>query len=319
MAVITATAVGAAATIGGGLISANQSKQAAKGFANDAKRKEWEIQELEKKRQAIPNPYENIKDLSAIATDTSLLAKDLSGMVTNLSGINKDVSGMATNLSGMISNPYESLGVATQAAEIQIEEADISLANTLDTLRATGSGAGGATALAQAALQSKRGVAASIEQQEANNEKLKAQGRAEMQQARMAESQRLQNLQMSEAQRLQSGQLSEAQRVQAAGFGEAQRMQGLQMSEAERLQNIRMGEGARLQQAGVEGTKFRFGEQESRDIAQLNRLSGQSAQAQANQAAAKQSQNAAYGSIASGIGSIAGGVIAGGGKGFGKG
>ena len=34
----------------------------------------------------------------------------------------------------MVSNPYASLGVATQAAEIQIEEADIALANTLDTL-----------------------------------------------------------------------------------------------------------------------------------------------------------------------------------------
>ena len=36
---------------------------------------------------------------------------------------------------------------------------------------ATGSGAGGATALAQAALQAKKGVAASIEQQEVANEK----------------------------------------------------------------------------------------------------------------------------------------------------
>ena len=58
-------------------------------------------------------------------------------------------------------------------AEMQIEEADIALANTLDTLRATGAGAGGATALAQAALQSKKGVAASIEQQESQNEKLR--------------------------------------------------------------------------------------------------------------------------------------------------
>lgn len=319
MAVITATAVGVAATVAGGLVSANQSKQAAKGFANDAKRKEWELQELKNKRQAIPNPYENVKDLSAIATDTSLLAKDLSGMVTDLSGINKDVSGLASNLSGMITNPYDSIGVATQAAEMQIEEADISLANTLDTLRATGSGAGGATALAQAALQSKKGVSASIESQEAANEKLKAQGRAEMQQAKMAEAQRIQNLQMGEAQRLQGSQFSEAQRVQNAGVSEAGRLQGLQISEAQRLQNIQMSEAARLQQAEIEGTKFKYGEQESRDIAELNRISGQQAQAQANQASAKQSQNAAYGSMISGVGSIAGGVIAGGGKGFGKG
>lgn len=243
MAAATVAAIGAGTALVGGLVSANQSKQAARGFANEAKRKEWELQELEKRRQAIPNPYANVEDLSGIAKD----------------------------LSGMISNPFANLGVATQAAEIQIEEADISLANTLDTLRATGASAGGATALAQAALQSKRGVAASIEAQEAANEKLRAQGQAEMQQMRMAEAQRLQNIQ----------------------FGEAQRMQ----------------------QAEIEGTKFMFGEQEARDIARLNRLAGQQAQSQANQAAARQAQNAAYGSIATGIGNIGAAFVAGGKKG----
>jgi hypothetical protein len=237
MAVVAS--IGAGVAIAGGLISANQSKQAAKGFRNEAARKEWEISQLEKNRQVIPNPYANVKDLSGIAKD----------------------------LSGMINNPYANMGVATQAAEMQIEEADISLANTLDTLRATGSGAGGATALAQAALQSKKGVSASIEQQEANNEKMKAQGQAEMQQAKLAE---------------------------------AQRIQGVQFSE-----------GQRMQQAETEGVKFKYGELESRQISQLNRLSGQSAQASANQAAAKQAQSAAYGAIASSVGNIAAAGIGG--------
>jgi len=61
----------------------------------------------------------------------------------------------------MISNPYANLSVATKAAEMQAEEADISLANTLDTIRQTGMGAGGATALAQAAAKSKSEVSAS--------------------------------------------------------------------------------------------------------------------------------------------------------------
>ena len=91
-----------------------------------------------------------------------------------------------------MSNPFANLGVATQAAEMQIEEADISLANTLDTLRATGASAGGATALAQAALRSKKGVSASIEQQEAQNEKLKAQGEQQLQQQKVAEERRMQ-------------------------------------------------------------------------------------------------------------------------------
>ncbi len=130
---------------------------------------------LENSRQAITNPYQDFKDISSLATD----------------------------LSGMVSNPYANLGVATQAAEMQIEEADIALANTLDTLRATGASAGGATALAQAALQSKKGVSANIEQQEAANEKLRAQGEDN-----------LQRLQMAESQRVQSGLFTEAQRMQ---------------------------------------------------------------------------------------------------------
>lgn len=78
-----------------------------------------------------------------------------------------------------IENPYKNLPVATQAARMQAEQADISLANTLDTLRATGAAAGGATALAQAALKSKQGVAASIEKQEATNARLQAKGQFE--------------------------------------------------------------------------------------------------------------------------------------------
>lgn len=103
----------------------------------------------------------------------------------------------ATDLSSMVQNPFENLAVATQAAEMQAEEADISLANTLDAIRSTGAGAGGATALAQAALQSKKGVSASIEKQEANNEQLKAQGEQRSQQLQMAEKQRMQGLEAS--------------------------------------------------------------------------------------------------------------------------
>jgi hypothetical protein len=73
-----------------------------------------------------------------------------------------------------MSNPYENLGVATEAARFEAEQIDISLANTLDAVRQTGSG--GATALAQAALAGKRGISASIQQQEMDNQKLKAQG-----------------------------------------------------------------------------------------------------------------------------------------------
>tara|TARA_R110000787_G_scaffold204431_1_gene314932 strand:+ start:2648 stop:3217 length:570 start_codon:yes stop_codon:yes gene_type:complete len=85
-------------------------------------------------------------------------------------------------------NPYEgmtnemaNLGVATQAAEFQAEQTDIALANTLDAMRSSGAGAGGATALAQAALQSKKGIAANLERQEASNQKAAAQGAQDLQ------------------------------------------------------------------------------------------------------------------------------------------
>lgn len=173
MAAIAALAAG---TVVAGAVSANQAKQAAKGARNEKSRAEAELQSVIDSRQDIINPYDNTKNLSDLAQD----------------------------LSGQMSNPFENMGVATQAAEIQMEQADIALANTLDTLRATGASAGGATALAQAALQSKKGIAASIEQQEANNEKMRAQGEANLQQQKVAEQQRLQSVAISEGQREQA-------------------------------------------------------------------------------------------------------------------
>jgi len=79
-----------------------------------------------------------------------------------------------------LSNPYENLAVATQAAEIKMEQTDQALANTLDTLRETGAAAGGATAIANAALKSKQGIAASIEKQEVDNQKLQAKGQLQV-------------------------------------------------------------------------------------------------------------------------------------------
>jgi len=167
---------GAAASLIGGIFGGVKAKKQARAAAAEKNKLSLQLNSLENSRQAIINPWASSKDLSGIITDTS----------------------------GMLSNPYANIGVATQAAEIQAEEADISLANTLDTLRATGSGAGGATALAQAALQSKKGIAASIEQQESANEKLKADGESSLQQSKMAEQQRIQGAQLGEGQRMQA-------------------------------------------------------------------------------------------------------------------
>ena len=116
----------------------------------------------------------------------------LQGKLNNLEANRQDIINPFQDMSGMISNPFANLSVATKAAEMKIEEADISLASTLDTLRATGASAGGATALAQAALRSKKGVAASIEVQEKQNEDKRAAGEKQKQDALMREGQRVQ-------------------------------------------------------------------------------------------------------------------------------
>jgi hypothetical protein len=176
MGIATALAVGAGVSAIGGAIGANQAKQAAKGARGAQARAQQKIENLKKQRPTPINPYSSTKDLSEMAQD----------------------------LSGQFTNAFSNLGVATQAAEIQMEQTDIALANTLDTLRATGASAGGATALAQAALQSKKGIAASIESQEAQNEKLRAQGEQALQQQQIAEQQRLQSIAIAEGRRVQA-------------------------------------------------------------------------------------------------------------------
>ena len=158
MAGATVAIAGAALSVIGGMFGAGAAKKRERKAAREKARLQRKLTNLENSRQDII---------------------DQSVGVTNLSGLAQD-------LSGQLTNPMANLSVATQAAEMQVEQADISLANTLDTLKATGAGAGGATALAQAALQSKKGVSASIEQQEANNERLSAQGEQQMQQLKMA-------------------------------------------------------------------------------------------------------------------------------------
>jgi len=100
-----------------------------------------------------------------------------------------DLSGLARDLTSQITNPFNNLTVSTAAAKMQAEETDIALANTLDTLEQTGASAGGATALAMAALKSKQTVAATIEKQEAANDQLRAQGEAQMNREKVAASQ----------------------------------------------------------------------------------------------------------------------------------
>jgi hypothetical protein len=171
-------------------------------------------------------------------------------------------------MGGNLTNAFNNLGVATQAAEMQAEEADIALANTLDTLRSTGASAGGATALAQAALASKKGVSANIEQQETKNEQFRAKGEANLQRLRLSESQRVQQLQLGEGARVQS----------ALAKGEAMKFDTRESREQDKI---------------------------NQTYAQMGAAGARASQASKDRASAI---SGAIGGVASGLGTFAGGV-----------
>tara|TARA_R110002073_G_scaffold157918_1_gene313280 strand:- start:1852 stop:2589 length:738 start_codon:yes stop_codon:yes gene_type:complete len=225
---VVAAGIGAAVSVVGGLISGYGAKKAEKAAQAEKDRINRALNLFEQNRQAVINPYEDVTSLTGLIDD---MRDDLS-------------------------NPFANLGVATSAAEIQMEQTDIALANTLDTLQSTGASAGGATALAQAAKASKKDVAANIEQQEAANEKLRAEGE-----------------------------------------------QALQAKEMQ-LTQMEMGEEARVQNAQAAGKQFMFSTQENRDIATMNRMSGQEAQARQDISNANAAQQAATAGIISGVGGI---------------
>jgi len=134
------------ASLAVGIYQAVDSNQKAKKADNKKKKAKKRMKEFEKSRQPVLNRADQIRAQK-----------------------------------NLLSNPAANLGVATQAADIQIQETDKALANTLDSIKQSGMGAGGATALAQAAAQSKAKVAANLESQEANNNKLRAQGEQKLQ------------------------------------------------------------------------------------------------------------------------------------------
>ena len=156
---VVAAGIGAAVSIGGGIFASSSARREARRKARQARKLEAKLNQLEANRQEIINPYED-----------------------------------STSLSSMMSNPFATLSVSTAATEIQMEQTDIALANTLDTIRQTGGGAGGATALAQAALQSKKDIAANLESQEKANDDKRVEGEKQLQNQLVSEEQRMQGL-----------------------------------------------------------------------------------------------------------------------------
>ena len=248
-----APVVGAALISGGiqvigSIFGSGRRRRAERQAQQEQARLQRKLSTLEASRQQITNPYSGVSDLSGLATD----------------------------LSATLSNPYANLSVATQAAEIQIEQADISLANTLDTIRSTGAGAGGATALAQAALQSKKGVSASIEQQEANNERLRAQGEQQLDRMRMQEAARVQGIQIGEGGRVQG--LEAAGKQFMFGAQEAREMQQLDRVSAQlsgaQARGMQASADRRANQAGLIGGLASIGGNLLTGLASQNQTTG---------------------------------------------
>ena len=193
---VTAIA-GAAVSAIGGLFQGFGARRAARRARRRARKLQRDLNRLEANRQEIIDPSRNIVDRS-----------------------------------GLISNTMGNLQVSTQAAEFQAEEADLSLASTLDTLRATGAGSGGATALAQAALRSKAGISATIEQQEVANARLRAQGAQQAQQARLAEGGRVDAARMR-------GDIFQFQAQENRQFRDEDRIAGLLDQQRAQAANLR--------------------------------------------------------------------------------
>ena len=221
---LAAVGLSAGISLVGGLFGGGAAKKAARAAAARTARLEGELRRAEESRQAVINPYEGVKDLSS-----------------------------------MVTNPYKDIGVATQAAKIQSEEADIALANTLDTIRSTGASAGGATALAQAALKSKQNVAANIEQQEAANEKLKAEGEFKKDQMQMAEKQRIQQAEAAGKQFVFQAQedreMQKLNRISAQLSGAQQQQMAAQQQSAAAWSGALSGIGGAIG-AGIQGGAF---------------------------------------------------------------
>ena len=152
--------------------------------------------------------------------------------VYDASGKIRDMKDDVDKLKSLVKNPYANLGVATQAAEMQAEEVDIALASTLNAMQAGGMGAGGATALAQAAAKSKQGVSASIESQEAQNEKLRAEGEQQANQQLMAlENQKIsiEGQAISAEERAAAGEDARVQAQLDRAYGESDFLRSRQM------------------------------------------------------------------------------------------
>ena len=80
-----------------------------------------------------------------------------------------------------LENTAEDLTVNQQASQFQAQQTDAALAQSMDAAIASGGAAGGAQAIAAAALQSKAGISSDLAKQESMNQAMRAQQAAKNQ------------------------------------------------------------------------------------------------------------------------------------------
>jgi hypothetical protein len=114
-----------------------------------------------------------------------------------------------------LSNPYANLGVSMQASNLQMEQTDQALANTLDSINRSGSGAGSATALAKMAMASKAQISASLEKQELSNQQQRLQGEAQLASQKLQLDQAALGAEASAYQQQEQRDLAQLDRMQA--------------------------------------------------------------------------------------------------------
>ena len=227
MAAVAAVVAGVGKAVGGAVAAgqAHKAMRSARNQKNDAK---FKMEAARQNRRDISNPYAGVTDLSGLASD----------------------------LSSQITNPFNNLQVSTAAADMKAEETDIALANTLDTLEQTGASAGGATALALAALKSKKEVATSIEEQEAANSIKRAEGERAAQDAKVKATERYQDVLIEQGERVQQadieGEIFLYKAHEARSNADIQLYSNLYQGFATNEQNARISKG-RSSQAMIGG------------------------------------------------------------------
>jgi len=173
---------------------------------------------------------------------------DSQGYSAERTGVGNLARGADTGLTNTMNN----LQVSTAGADMANREADQALAASQDLAAQAGTGAGGATALANAAAKSKAGISADIDRQVKSNEQMRAAAESQLQQSQLAQGNLASQFDLGQ-QQFNVGASNEAAKFgaaaqnQAAQFGASAANQAAQFGAAAQNQAAQFGANAKNQ------------------------------------------------------------------------